>query len=216
LDAYIDNMVAQRRRSLTDDLLSDLIRADDDGDRLSTDELRMLVAGLLMAGTDTTRNQLAASVQILCDHPDQWALLAEHPELASNAVEETIRHSPVAFGALRTAADDVEVAGIFIPAGIMLLANTAAANRDPAVYDDPDRLDTTRASPSAIQTFGAGIHYCLGANLARLELAEALAVMTRRMPNARRTGPAPWKPLTALSGPTALPIEFDPEIRGYP
>lgn len=186
LDAYIDNMVAQRRRSLTDDLLSDLIRAEDDGDRLSTDELRMLVAGLLMAGTDTTRNQLAASVQILCDHPDQWALLAERPELASNAVEETIRHSPVAFGALRTAADDVEVAGIFIPAGTMLLANTAAANRDPAVYDDPDRLDTTRASPSVIQTFGAGMHYCLGANLARLELAEALAVMTRRMPNARR------------------------------
>lgn len=203
LDAYIDNMAAQRRRSLTDDLLSDLIRAEDDGDRLSTDELRMLVAGLLMAGTDTTRNQLAASVQILCDHPDLWALLADHPELASNAVEETMRHSPVAFGALRTAVDDVEVAGIFIPAGTMLVANTAAANRDPAVYGDPDHLDITRAGASAIQTFGAGMHYCLGANLARLELAEALAVMTRRMPTARRTGPAPWKPLTALSGPAA-------------
>jgi cytochrome P450 len=215
LDAYIDNMVAQRRRTLTDDLLSDLIRAEDDGDRLSTDELRMLVAGLLMAGTDTTRNQLAASVQILCDHPDQWALLADHPELASNAVEETMRHSPVAFGTLRTAVDDVEVAGIFIPAGTLLLANTAAANRDPAVYDDPDRLDITRPGAPAIQTFGAGMHYCLGANLARLELAEALAVMTRRMANARRTGPAPWKPLTALSGPVALPIEFNPEIRGH-
>jgi cytochrome P450 len=83
-------------------------------------------------------------------------------------------------------------------------------------YGDPDRLDITRAGASAIQTFGAGMHYCLGANLARLEIAEALAVMTRRMPNARRTGPAPWKPLTALSGPAALPIEFDPEIRGYP
>jgi cytochrome P450 len=215
LDAYIDNMVAQRRRTLTDDLLSDLIRAEDDGDRLSTDELRMLVAGLLMAGTDTTRNQLAASVQTLCDHPDQWALLADHPELANKAVEETMRHSPVAFGTLRTAVDDVEVAGVFIPAGTLLLANTAAANRDPAVYDDPDRLDITRPGAQPIQTFGAGMHYCLGANLARLELAEALAVMTRRMANARRTGPAPWKPLTALSGPAALPIEFDPEIRGY-
>ncbi|OBB81697.1 hypothetical protein A5760_15460 [Mycobacterium colombiense] len=84
-----------------------------------------------------------------------------------------------------------------------------AANRDPAVYDDPDRLDISRVGAPAMQTFGAGMHYCLGANLARLELAEALAIMTRRMPNAHRTGPAPWKPLTGLSGPTTLPIEFD-------
>ena len=162
-----------------------------------------------MIVSDTTRNQLAASVQILCDHPDLWALLADHPELASNAVEETMRHSPVAFGALRTAVDDVEVAGIFIPAGTMLVANTAAANRDPAVYDDPDRLDITRKGPPTMLTFGGGIHYCLGAHLARAELAEALTVMTRRMPNPRRCGPAPWKPLVGITGPTTLPIEFD-------
>jgi cytochrome P450 len=209
LDAYIDGMVANRRQTLTDDLVSELIRAEDDGDRLSADELRMLVAGLLMAGTDTTRNQLAASVHVLCDHPDQWALLAQHPELAMNAVEETMRHSPIIATALRTALEDVEIAGVMIPAGTLVLANTAAANRDPAVYDDPDRLDITRDGAPPMQTFGAGTHYCLGANLARLELAEALTVMTRRMPNARRTGPAPWKPLTALSGPAILPIEFD-------
>jgi cytochrome P450 len=208
LDAYIDDMVANRRQTLTDDLVSELIRAEDDGDRLSADELRMLVAGLLMAGTDTTRNQLAASVHVLCDHPEQWALLAQHPELAMNAVEETMRHSPIAAAALRMALEDVELAGVMIPAGTLVLANTAAANRDPAVYDDPDRLDITRDGAPAMQTFGAGMHYCLGANLARLELAEALSVMTRRMPNARRTGPAPWKPLTALSGPVTLPIEF--------
>jgi cytochrome P450 len=209
LDAYVDEMVARRRRALTDDLTSDLIRAEDDGDHLNANELRMLVAGLLMAGTDTTRNQLAGSVHVLCDHPDQWALLAEHPELAVNAVEETMRHSPIAFAALRTATEDVELAGVMIPAGTLVIANTGAANRDPAVYNDPDRLDITRQESPAMQTFGAGTHYCLGANLARLELAEALAVMARRMPNARRTGPAPWKPLTALSGPTTLPIEFD-------
>jgi cytochrome P450 len=209
LDAYIDGMVADRRHALTDDLLSDLIRAEDGGDHLSADELRMLAAGLLMAGTDTTRNQLAASVQVLCDHPDQWALLAERRGLAANAVEETMRHSPIAFAALRMAVEDVEIAGVMIPAGTLVIANTAAANRDPAVYDDPDRLDITREGAPAMQTFGAGMHYCLGANLARLELAEALAVITQRMPNARRTAPAPWKPLTALSGPIALPIEFD-------
>jgi cytochrome P450 len=210
LDAYIDDMVAQRRLTLTDDLLSDLIRAEDDGDRLNAEELRMLVAGLLMAGTDTTRNQLAASVQVLCDHPDQWALLAQHPELAANAVEETMRHSPIAGLTLRIALEDVEIAGFMIPAGTLVIANTAAANRDPAVYDDPDRLDITRVEAAPMQTFGAGMHYCLGANLARLELSEALTVMARRMPNARRTGPAPWKPLTAISGPATLPIEFDP------
>ena len=210
LDAYVDDMVAQRRHALTDDLLSELIRAEDDGDRLSPDELRMLVAGLLMAGTDTTRNQLAASVHVLCDHPDQWALLAQHPELAANAVEETVRHSPIAFSTLRTAIEDVEIAGVMIPAGTLVIANTGAANRDPAVYEDPDRLDITRDGAPAMQTFGAGMHYCLGANLARLELAEALVVMTRRMPNARRTGPAPWKALSGLSGPATLPIAFDP------
>jgi cytochrome P450 len=209
LDAYIDDMVAHRRQTLTDDLVSELIRAEDDGDRLSAAELRMLVAGLLMAGTDTTRNQLAASVHVLCDHPDQWALLAQHPELAANAVEETMRHSPIVAAALRTALEDVELAGVMIPAGTLVIANTAAANRDPAVYDDPDRLDITREGAPAMQTFGAGMHYCLGANLARLELAEALSIMTRRMSNARRVGPAPWKPLTALSGPATLPIEFD-------
>ena len=209
LDAYIDEMVAHRRHTLTDDLISELIRAEDDGDRLSADELRMLAAGLLIAGTDTTRNQLAASVHVLCDHPDQWALLAQHPELATNAVEETMRHSPIAFGTLRTAVEDVEIAGVTIPAGTLVVAHTAAANRDPAVYDDPDRLDITRDGAPAMQTFGAGMHYCLGANLARLELAEALTVMAQRMPNPRRTGPAPWKPLTALTGPITLPIEFD-------
>jgi cytochrome P450 len=210
LDAYIDDMVAHRRHALSDDLISELIRAEDDGDRLSADELRMLVAGLLMAGTDTTRNQLAASVHVLCDHPGQWALLGEHPELAANAVEETMRHSPIAFATLRTAVEDVELAGVMIPAGTLVIANTGAANRDPAVYDDPDRLDITRDGAPAMQTFGAGMHYCLGANLARLELAEALTVMAQRMPNARRSGPAPWKPLTAISGPATLPIEFDP------
>jgi cytochrome P450 len=210
LDAYIDNMVAHRRRTLTDDLISELIRAEDDGDRLSADELRMLVAGLLMAGTDTTRNQLGAAVHVLCDHPDQWSLLAERPELAVDAVEEIMRHSPIALGTLRTAIDDVELAGLMIPAGTLVIANTGAANRDPAVYDDPDRLDITREGAPAMQTFGAGEHYCLGANLARRELAEALAVMTRRMPHARRTGPAPWKPLSGMSGPTTLPVEFDP------
>jgi cytochrome P450 len=209
VDEYVDEMVADRHDALTDDLISELIRAEHDGDHLNADELRMLVVGLLIAGTDTTRNQLAAAVHVLCDHPDQWALLGRHPELAASAVEETMRHSPIAWGTLRVALEDVELSGVMIPAGTLVVANTASANRDPAVYDHPDRLDITREGAAPMQTFGAGMHYCLGASLARLELAEALAVITRRMPNAWRTGPAPWKPLTGLSGPTTLPIQFD-------
>ncbi|WP_082966845.1 cytochrome P450 [Mycobacterium sp. 852002-51163_SCH5372311] len=209
LDTYIDEMVARRRHALTDDLISELIRAEDDGDRLSAGELRMLVAALLLAGTDTTRLQLGAAAHVLCDHPDQWALLGRNPELAVNAVEELIRHSPITFVTLRAAVEDVDLAGVTIPAGAIVVVNTGAANRDPAVYEDPDRLDISRAGAPPIQTFGGGMHYCLGAHLARLELAEALAVMTRRMPNARRTGPAPWKPVTALGGPITVPIEFD-------
>jgi cytochrome P450 len=210
LDAYLEDMIARRRHTLTDDLISDLIRAEDDGDRLSADELRMLVAGLLMAGTETTRNQLSAAVQLLCEHPDQWALLARLPELANRSVEEILRHSPVAMSSPRTAITDVELAGVPIPAGTLVFAMTAAANRDPAVFDDPDRFDITRENSSAMQTFGAGTHYCLGSHLARLELSTALTVLTRRMPNPRLVGDAPWKPLDGLSGPTSVTIEFEP------
>ncbi|SEH62497.1 Cytochrome P450 [Mycolicibacterium rutilum] len=209
LDEYIDAMVADRRTSLTDDLISELIRAEDDGDRLTIEELRMLAAGILMAGTDTTRNQLAAAVDVLCDHPDQWELLAEHPELAMNAVEELMRFYPVVFGAMRMTTEDVEYAGVEIPAGTFVLVNTASANRDPATYDDPDTLDITRRGAAPMQTFGAGAHYCLGANLARRELAEALVVMASRMRNLRRAGPAIWKPLVGITGPAKVPIEFD-------
>ena len=209
LDDYIDGMVASRRESLTDDLISELIRAEDAGDRLTIDELRMLAAGILMAGTDTTRNQLAAAVDVFCDYPEQWELLAERPELAMQAVEEVMRFCPVIFGAMRMTTEDVEINGVLIPAGTFVMCNTAAANHDPDVYIEPDRFDITREGASPMQSFGAGAHYCLGANLARREMAEALIVMAGRMPNLRRDGLAQWKPLLGISGPATLPVAFD-------
>ncbi len=188
LDDYIDDMVASRRESLTDDLISELIRAEDDGDRLTPDELRMLAAGILMAGTDTTRNQVAAAVDVFCDYPEQWELLGEQPELAMKAVEEVMRFSPVIFGAMRLTTEDVEIEGVMIPAGTFVMCNTAAANHDPDVYVEPDRFDITREGAAPMQSFGAGAHYCLGANLARREMAQALAVMSHRMHNLRRDG----------------------------
>jgi cytochrome P450 len=207
-DDYVDDMIAHRRAELTDDLLSELIRAELDGDRLDAAEVRMLAFSILLAGTDTTRTQLGASMQVLCDHPDQLALLRDRPELAMNAVEETMRHSPSMCSTLRSVTEDVTVGEYLIPAGTFLLVNTYAANRDPAVYDEPARFDITRADPPPILTFGGGAHYCLGANLARRELAEALKILAVRIPNPRVTGPAPWRPLLGMSGPKSLPIEF--------
>ena len=210
LDAYLEEMVAQRRSHLTDDLISDLICAHDGGDRLGHDELLMLVGTLLAAGTDTTRNQLAAAVHALSDHPDQWALLGDHPELAGAAVHELMRYYPIVFAGARMAVEDVELGGVSIPAGGMVMRNIAAANRDPAVYDDPDRLDISREPSTPVLSFGGGAHYCLGSHLARLELREALTIITRRMPNPRRTEPARWKQIIGITGPTALPLEFEP------
>lgn len=210
LDAYLDAMVSERRTALTDDLISELIRAEDDGDRLSHSELLMLAGSLLAAGTDTTRNQLAAAIECLIDHPDQWQLLAEGPDLAGGAVEELMRYSPVVFGAMRCATEDVDIAGVTIPAGTLVIANTAAANRDPAIFDHPERLDITRQHLSPILTFGGGTHYCLGAHLARLELTEAIRAITTRCPQLHRTGPSPWKKLTGVSGPITLPVTTRP------
>jgi cytochrome P450 len=209
LDGYLDELIARRRECLTDDLISDLIRAEDAGDRLTHDEMLMLCSTLLGAGTDTTRNQLAAAVQVLCAHPDQWDLVARHPEMMPDALHELMRYRPITVGTLRRAAEDVELAGVRIPAGTLVAVNAASANRDPAVYEDPDRLDITRQSPPAILNFGGGVHYCLGSHLARLELTEALRVITQRMPNPRQTGPSPWPGMAGITGPLSLPLEFD-------
>jgi cytochrome P450 len=208
-DVYIDGMIADRRKTLTDDLLSELIRAEDRGDRLDAGEVRMLAFSILLAGTDTTRTQLAASMQVLCEHPEQWALLRDKPELGMKAVEETMRHSPSMCSTLRSVTDDVTVGDYAFPAGTFIIVNTYAANRDPAIYDDPTRFDITRNDPPAILTFGGGAHYCLGANLARRELSEALKILAHRLPNLRCIENPPWRPLLGMSGPTSLHIEFE-------
>ncbi|CAM4214592.1 Vitamin D(3) 25-hydroxylase [Mycobacterium basiliense] len=211
LDAYIVDMVDQRAVSPGDDLISELITVEEDGDRLTREELCGVVSVLLSAGTDTTRNQLSAAVQVLCDYPEQWALLADQPQLMPAAVEELMRHTPIALSTIRQAYEDVELGGVVFPAGTLVIVNTAAANRDPDVYENPNRLDVARDNPAPMLTFGSGLHLCLGANLARAELVAALRVMTQRMLNPRLAGPAPWKPFTPITGPLALPIDFDIE-----
>ena len=210
LECYLDTMIEQRRSTLTGDLVSELIRVEEAGDRLTHGELKMLVGAVLTGGTDTTRNQLAAGIELFCEHPDQWALLADEPGLAAGAVEEVVRCAPIIFATLREAVVDVELCAVTIPAGTIVVVSTAAANRDPSVYTDPDRFDIRRVGAAPQLTFGGGIHYCLGVHLAKAELAEALALMARRMPDIRASGPSPWKPITGISGPRTLPVEFSP------
>jgi cytochrome P450 len=211
LEAYVRAMVAERRTDPRADLLSDLIAAEEAGDRLSTDELVMLVQAVLMAGTDTTRNQLACSVALLADRPDDWRRLAEEPALAAPAVEETMRHLGAVRGTARFASEDIEYRGVLFPKGTFVMTSLAVANLDGEAYADPHAFDLGRPATPQQLTFGSGIHFCLGAALARAELQEALPLLARRMPDLELDGPVEWKPSTVgIWGPARLPLRFTP------
>ena len=212
LDAYTRELIAERRSKPADDLLTDLIAAEEEGDRLSTDELVMMVNAVIIGGTDTTRNQLGCSVAMLAEHPAQWALLAEQPELAQRAVEESMRYFGAVRGTARFASTDIEYKGVVFPAGTFMSIGLAEANRDQAVFNEPDVFDiTSQKSDQPQLTFGSGIHYCLGQALARAELQEALPLLARRMPNLRLDRDVQWKPDgVGIFGPAHMPITFDP------
>ncbi len=209
LDSYVRALVEQRRRDPRDDLLSALIAVEEEGDRLSTDELVMLAEAVLMAGTDTTRNQLACSIALLGAHPDQWQRFVARPELAPRVVEETMRYLGAVQGTMRVASDDVEYRDVVFPRGTLVSISLAGANRDPEVFPAPERFDVTRESSAPQMTFGSGIHYCLGAHLARAELQEALVAIARRLPDLELAGPVEWKPEQfGIWGPARLPLRW--------
>jgi len=212
LDQYVRAMIDERRGRPADDLLSEMIAAEEAGDRLSTDELVMMTEAVLMAGTDTTRNQLACCVALFAERPYRWSLLAAQPELASRAVEETMRHLGAVRGTVRIASEDIGYRDVVFPAGTLVMTSLAAANFDGVRWPDPHRFDITREPSSAPQlTFGSGIHYCLGASLARAELQEALPLLAQRMPDIELDGPIDWKPPTVgIWGPARLRLRFTP------
>jgi cytochrome P450 len=213
LGAYTRQLIADRRSRPADDLITSLIAAEEAGDKLDEAELEMMVEAVIVGGTDTTRNQLGCSIALFAEHPEQWQLLAEQPELAGKAVEETMRY----FGAVRAtgrfASEDIEYKGVLFPKGTLVTPSLSIANRDETVFNDANIFDITREPAGQPQmTFGSGIHYCLGAALARAEQHEALPIMAQRMKNLRIDGAVTWKPSTvAIFGPENLPISFDPE-----
>ncbi|MEY3342105.1 MAG: hypothetical protein RLZZ269_2016 [Actinomycetota bacterium] len=212
LEEYTRQLIADRRTKPADDLITSLIAAEEAGDKLSEDELVMMVEAVIVGGTDTTRNQLGCSIALLAEHPDQWKLLAERPELAPRAVEETMRYFGAVRSTARIASTDIEHRGVLFPKGTLISPALALANRDETVFTDADRFDITREPAGQPQmTFGSGIHYCLGAALSRAEQQEALAILAKRLPNMKIDGEVTWKPSTvAIYGPERLPLTFDP------
>jgi cytochrome P450 len=209
LGAYVDELVEDRRASPRDDMVTSLVEASEDGDRLSQGELRAMIAGLLFAGYDTTRNQLGRAMVTFCHHPDQWDRLAAEPDLAARSVDEVMRLAGAVVGVPRIATQDLEIGGWAIPAGTLVFLSTASANRDETAYDEAGTFDITSDRVPHL-TFGGGPHYCLGANLARAEMEEALRILPGRLRDIRLDGQPSWRQGTAISGPSHLPLRFEP------
>lgn len=187
---YFDGLLAERRARPQADILSALVAAEEAGDRLTKDELFGTCSLLLVAGHETTVNLISNGTLALLRHPDEWRRLREEPGITANAVEELLRYdSPVQLTS-RAALHDVAYKGHVFPQGAFVAFLLGAANRDPSQFADPWRLDLGRANVRHL-AFGGGIHYCLGAPLARLEGEIAFATLARRLPNLALAGPEP-------------------------
>jgi cytochrome P450 len=207
---YLPPLLAERRRAPRDDLLTRLVEAEVEGERLDGDEILAFFQLLLLAGHETTTNLISNAVISLVEHPDQLARLRAAPGLIPSAIEEVLRYRTPVQAVFRMTRADVQMDGNVIPAGELVLAWTASANRDPAHFDHPERFDVTR-DPNPHLAFGHGIHFCVGAPLARLEGRIALAALLERMDAIELAGDGRWEPRRAfhVHGPTRLPIRFE-------
>ncbi len=222
---YAWALLRARREQPGEDLISALIAAtahDDAGqqiERLSDVECVNLVLNVLVGGVDTTQSQLAHALRLFAEHPEQWALLAQRPELVPRAVEEVLRFEPITPFTARIVVEELTFRDVTFPAGTIVMVCAFTGNRDlgedagDAERDDdpqgPDRFDITaeRGRARAL-TFGAGVHYCLGANLARVELEEALAYLAPRMPDLQLAGEPVYEGITGIYGLAELPLRF--------
>jgi cytochrome P450 len=211
---YLTGLLAERRSAPRDDLLTRLVGAEVDGERLTEEEILGFFQLLLLAGSETTTNLINSAVLCFIENPDQLARLRAAPDLLPAAIEEVLRYrSPVQW-MYRVARRDVEVNGQPIPAGKLVLAVIGSANHDPRQFRDPGRFDVAR-DPNPHLAFGHGLHFCLGAPLARLEARIALADLLERVKGFALASDEPWEPRRGLHvhGPTRLPIRFEPGRR---
>jgi cytochrome P450 len=207
---YFRGLVTMRRRRPGPDLLSGLVEAEEAGDRLTEAELLATCILLYVAGHETTVNLVGNGLLALLRHPDELRRLRDDPGLLPAAIEELLRYDGPVQRTGRMAACDTEIRGVPIPAGSLVLGLLGAANRDPAQFAEPDRLDLGRAEPRHL-AFGSGIHYCLGAPLARLEAQVAIGTVVRRFPALALAAERPvWRPSSALRGLEALSVALGP------
>ena len=206
---YFARLVADRRKNPRSDMLSLLAAAEEQGDRLSLAELLSTSVTLLVAGHETTTHLIGNGVFALLHHPDQFQKLKDDPSLMTSAIEEFLRYDSPLQRQLRKAAGRIEIGGKQIREGDLVSVMLGAANRDPAEFSEPDRLDITRAKNRHV-SFGMGIHFCLGAPLARIEGPVALSTLLSRFPRMRLDGDSfEWQRDIAFRGLRALPILFD-------
>jgi cytochrome P450 len=208
---YFQQLFELRRKNPGDDLTTQLVQAEEDGSKLSNEELTANIILLFGAGHETTVNLIGNGLLALYRNPDQLALLKANPELISNAIEEFLRYDSSVQMSGRVALEDIDdLGGKRIPKGESVLCLLGSANRDPAVYPDrPDRLDITRQRIRPL-SFGGGIHLCLGAQLARIEAEVAIATLLRRLPELRLDNPEnpEWRPTFVLRGLKTLPASW--------
>lgn len=209
LTEYLGGLVAAHERDPADDLLSAMITARDDRDALSPDEVIATGVLLLFAGHETTTSLIGTGLLALLTHPDQRRLLAERPELLDGAVDELLRYDGPAKTIARVMTEDVELRDRTLRRGDRVFLSPASANRDPAVFDRPDDLDVTRDGRGQLG-FGIGMHFCLGAPLARLETGIAVPLALERLPGLRPSGEqAQWHPVLLSRGMERFPVRFD-------
>ena len=210
MDEYVEGFIELRRADPQDDLISMLANAEDDGDVLSNEEIMTLIEALMIAGIDTTQNQLSTAVSILIDNPTAWSLLSEDPSSAKFIVEELMRMNGSVSNTGRIAAEDIEYRGVLFPKGTIMFVNLAVANYDMSTFVNPDEfIHNRRELESMHMSFGMGLHYCLGAPIARAEIQEALIIIANRLKNIQRNGETIYKEEnSAVYGPVSLPVTF--------
>jgi cytochrome P450 len=206
---YARGLLEKRRAEPADDMLSQLLATEVDGDRLTEDECVALVSAVLVGGIDTTQSELAHGMRLFAEHPEQWRALADDPSLVPAAVEEVLRYEPITPLTARITLQDVEYRDVTFPKGTLVAGAIVSANRDDAEYEAPDRFDITasrgRTKPL---TFGAGPHFCLGMNLARAELEEAFAFLSQRMPDLGLEGEPEYDTPLGVYGLLKLPLRW--------
>jgi cytochrome P450 len=211
LYAYADALIADRRAMSREDCVTSLVRAHAEHDRLSQAELRDTLVLLMFGGFDTTRNQLGLGMQAFVDHPRQWRLLGQHPNLAPAAVEEVMRTRPTTTWVTRESLADFTFDGLAIKAGTTIHLFCESAGTDPRAGHDL-AFDITAPGRPPHLAFGAGIHYCLGHLVARADMGAALAVLARRLGEPQASADAVWLPCSGNTGPARLPLAFTPGV----